>query len=218
MSSTTLLDTCGRRRSPATLSSFHQGRPPRNKGQRYPADPPTVEEIIAVMRAAGDDAEAVRLRGLIVVLWRAGLRISEALALNESDLDASRGAILVRRGKGDKRREVGMDRWGWQQLDPWVQLRAAIPVGSLVCLLRGPTRGRPWSPAGARSQLHVAASGAGVAPPVRAAPVGPCPRGGDVPRGGAAAGHLTRTQARRSRDRLGVSARVRQHRDRSCRA
>jgi hypothetical protein len=50
MPSTTLLDACGRRRSPATLSSFHQGRPPRNKGQRYPADPPTVEEIIAVMR------------------------------------------------------------------------------------------------------------------------------------------------------------------------
>jgi hypothetical protein len=26
------------------------------KGLRYPADPPTVDEIIAVMRAAGDDA------------------------------------------------------------------------------------------------------------------------------------------------------------------
>ena len=55
MPSTVQLDACGRRRSPATLSSFHQGRPPRNKGQRYPADPPTVEEIIAVMHAAGDD-------------------------------------------------------------------------------------------------------------------------------------------------------------------
>ncbi len=27
-----LLDCAGRRRSPATLSSFHQGRTPRNKG------------------------------------------------------------------------------------------------------------------------------------------------------------------------------------------
>jgi len=88
MPSTTLVDTAGRRRAPATLPGYHQGRPPRNKGLRYPADPPTVEEIIAVMRAAGDDADAVRLRGLIVVLWRAGLRISEALALVESDLDS----------------------------------------------------------------------------------------------------------------------------------
>jgi hypothetical protein len=47
MPSTVPLDACGRRRSPATLSSLHQGRAPRNKGQRYSADPPTVEEIIA---------------------------------------------------------------------------------------------------------------------------------------------------------------------------
>jgi hypothetical protein len=33
---------------------FHDGRPPRNKGLQYPADPPTVEEIVAVMRCAGD--------------------------------------------------------------------------------------------------------------------------------------------------------------------
>jgi site-specific recombinase XerD len=162
MPSITPLDICGRRRSPATLPGFHHGRPPRNKGLRYPADPPTVEEIIAVMHAAGDDADAVRLRGLIVVLWRAGLRVSEALALAESDLDPGRGAILVRHGKRGKRREVGMDRWGWRQLDPWLKLRATLPVGALFCVLRGPTRGRPWAAAGVRSQLHLVAGRAGV--------------------------------------------------------
>src|SRR5687767_5199493 len=89
------------------------GCPPRNKGLRYPADPPKVEEIIAVMCAAGNDAHGRRLRGLIVVLWRAGLRINEALALAERDLDQRRGALLVRRGKGGRRPEVGMDAWGW---------------------------------------------------------------------------------------------------------
>ena len=53
---------------------------------------------------------------LIVLLWRAGLWISEALALQESDLDRS-GAVLLRRGKGGKRRAVGMDRRAWDQLD-----------------------------------------------------------------------------------------------------
>src|SRR5215216_961543 len=81
-----LLDAAGRRRSPATLPHFHAGRPPRNKGIRYSADPPTVEEIVAVMRAAGDGVHGRRLRGLIVVLWRAGLRIHEALALTEAHL------------------------------------------------------------------------------------------------------------------------------------
>ena len=38
-----LVDRAGRRRSPATLASFHQGQVPRNKGPRYPPDTPSVE-------------------------------------------------------------------------------------------------------------------------------------------------------------------------------
>jgi integrase len=48
------------------------------------------------------------------VLWRAGLRIQEALALSEADLDRGRGVLLIRRGKGGRRREVGMDEWAWR--------------------------------------------------------------------------------------------------------
>jgi integrase len=82
-----LLDAAGRRRSPATMPGYHRGQPPRNKGLSYPADPPTVEEIVTIMGCPGDRPDGLRLRGLIVVLWRAGLRINEALALTESDLD-----------------------------------------------------------------------------------------------------------------------------------
>jgi integrase len=97
-----LLDRAGRRRAPATMPGFHAGRPPHNKGLRYPADPPKVEEIIAVMRAAGDHPHGRRLRALIVLLWRAGLRIHEALALTEGDLDQRRGSLLIRHGKGGR--------------------------------------------------------------------------------------------------------------------
>ncbi|MBA2636751.1 MAG: tyrosine-type recombinase/integrase [Solirubrobacterales bacterium] len=96
----------------------HTDGAPRNKGLRYPADPPKVEEIIAVMCAAGDGPHGQRLRGLIVILWRTGLRIQEALSLSEADLDQRRGSLLVRHGKGGRRREVGMDAWGWEQLAP----------------------------------------------------------------------------------------------------
>jgi site-specific recombinase XerD len=160
--SSVLLDAAGRRRSPATLPGYHCGRPPRNKGLRYPADPPTVEEIVAVMRSAGNGADGHRARGLIVVLWRAGLRIREALELTESDLDAERGAILVRRGKGGRRREVGMDRWGWERLQPWLEFRATLPVGTLFCVIHGRTAGRPWAPAAARARLRHIAARAGV--------------------------------------------------------
>jgi site-specific recombinase XerD len=129
---------------------------------RYPADPPKVEEIIAVMHTAGDRAHGRRLRGLIVIMWRAGLRIQEALALTEGDLDHRRGSLLARFGKGGRRREVGMDEWAWEQLDPWSAVRLELPVGPLFCVISGPTRGRPWSAAAARTQLRRTAAAAGV--------------------------------------------------------
>ena len=64
------LDAAGRHRSPATMPGYHAGCPPRKKGIRYPADPPTVDEIVAVMRprqparvaAASDDRGALACR------------------------------------------------------------------------------------------------------------------------------------------------------------
>jgi len=157
-----VLDSAGRRRSPATMPGYHAGRPPRNKGMRYPADPPTVEEVVAVMRLTGENRHGWRLRAMIVVVWRAGLRIQEALALAEHDLDRRRGSLLVRNGKGGKRREVGMDEWGWEHIRPWLTERAELPVGPLFCIIEGPTRGRPWSGAAVRSELRRLAARAGV--------------------------------------------------------
>jgi hypothetical protein len=62
MSTTSVLDAAGRRRSPATMPGYHTGRPPRNKGIRYPADPPTVDEIVAVMRHAHRNSRDERER------------------------------------------------------------------------------------------------------------------------------------------------------------
>lgn len=45
----------------------------------------------------------MRNRALIVVLYRGGLRLSEALALHPKDVDAKSGTVTVLRGKGDKR-------------------------------------------------------------------------------------------------------------------
>ena len=162
MTVSSVLDAAGRRRSPATLPGYLAGRPPRNKGVRYPADPPTVEEIITVMRHAGDNRHGCRLRALIAVLWRSGLRVQEALALTEADLDERRGSVLVRHGKGGRRREVGMDNWGWDNLRPWLAVRVDMPVGPLFCIIDGPTCGRPWSGAGVRVEFRRLGAQAGV--------------------------------------------------------
>jgi site-specific recombinase XerD len=159
---TVLFDASGRRRSPVTMPGYHAGRPPGNKGMRYPADPPTVDEIVAVLRHSPDNRHGWRIRATIVVLWRAGLRVQEALALAEHDLDQRRGSLLVRRGKGGRRREVGMDEWAWELLRPWLTARAELPPGPLFCIIDGATRGRAWSAAAVRCELRRLAARAGV--------------------------------------------------------
>jgi site-specific recombinase XerD len=112
------------------------------------------------MRHASNDPHGFRLRAMIVMLWRGGLRVQEALMLSEEELDPRRGS--VRRGKGGRRREVGMDAWGWENLRPWLSERLGLPAGPLFCVIDGPTRGRPWSAAAVRNEFHRHAAEAGV--------------------------------------------------------
>jgi integrase len=157
-----LLDVCGRRRSPATYPGYHRGRAPRSKGQRYPADPPSVAEVVAVMRGCPHTLSGQRTRALILVLWRSGLRISEALALREPDLDERAHSIFVRNGKGGKSRLIGMDEWAWAELRPWLAARQQLPYGTVFPVTIGATAGHQWSPSGARSALRIAAARSGV--------------------------------------------------------
>ena len=150
----------GRRRPPPAST---KALPPRNKGRRYPPDPPTVEEIIAVMRAAGERPEGVRLRGVIVVLWRAGLRISEALALNETDLDPDRGVAAhpPRQGRQASRGRNGPVGVGAPRaMAPATERRCRPGRCSASCAV--PRAGGPARRPGIRAQLHHAARAADV--------------------------------------------------------
>jgi site-specific recombinase XerD len=160
------LDAAGRRRSPATMPGYHAGRPPRNKGRLYPADPPAVEEIVAVMREASDDPHGYRFRALVVVLWWSctGAAACASPKRCRSASATSTKARLAARAQrqGGRRREIGMDAWGWEQLRPWLAARLELPVGPLFCVIDGPTRGRPWSSANARVEFRRLAAQAGI--------------------------------------------------------
>jgi hypothetical protein len=70
-----LLDSAGRPRSPATLPGYRLGCPPRNKGRRYPADPPR----LAGTRGSDRTALGTEIAG--TTLWRCvacrGRRVSD---------------------------------------------------------------------------------------------------------------------------------------------
>ena len=67
-----------------------------------------------------------------------------------------------------------MDRWAWDQLDPWLEIRRELPVGALFCVIHGPTAGRPWEASAARKQLRRRGPGGRRQPAVRAPPAAPC--------------------------------------------
>jgi hypothetical protein len=112
-----LLNAAGRGRSPVTLPRYLAGRPSRNKGLRYSPDRPTVGSSPSCASPATAPTGPGR-RALLVLLKRAGLRIHETLTVAEHDLNRRLAAILVRHGTGGRRREAGMDWWGWEHLRP----------------------------------------------------------------------------------------------------
>lgn len=71
-------------------------------------------------------------------------------------------AITVRHGKGGKRHIVGIDEWGWEQLQPWLTYRRTLPVGALTCVLSDPTAGRLLGDSCVRRELHKLDFDAGV--------------------------------------------------------
>jgi hypothetical protein len=64
------------------------------------------------MGACDGSKSGVRNRALIVFLWRTGLRISEALDLKTHHVDFDAKTVVVLKGKGSKRRTVGIDQGG----------------------------------------------------------------------------------------------------------
>jgi site-specific recombinase XerD len=60
------------------------------------------EEVVRLLKAIGN----LKHRTVAMVLYGAGLRISEALALELRDVDSARMVLTVRHGKGDQDRQV----------------------------------------------------------------------------------------------------------------
>ena len=99
-----------------------------------------------------------KFRVLFTTIYATGLRISEACRLTVNDIDASRGVIHVRLGKGDKERIVMLSPRLLAILRAyWRQERRAAPY-----LFTGKA-GRPLNRDVARKAMRRASAGAGVA-------------------------------------------------------
>lgn len=107
---------------------------------KRPPEPLSQSEVESLLKACSTSMTGRRARALIVVMWRAGLRCAEALALRPADMDLGRGIIRVLHGKGDKSRTVGIDKWGAGEIKAWMVYRekwAPPPNASVFCSRNG---------------------------------------------------------------------------------
>jgi len=109
---------------------------PNTKGQKFPAEPLTPAEAKSLLAACGPSSIGLRNRALLVLLWRAGLRIAEALSVHPRDLDD--GVLRVRRGKGSKARTVALDPEALAVVQAWLERKARLGIaGPIISTLRG---------------------------------------------------------------------------------
>ena len=97
-------------------------------------------DVDSLIRAAppARGRTAARPRLLILLQWRAGLRVSEALALTGADLylDSDRPTLKVRSGKGGKPRIVPIHRELKEALENFLAFRDGAPETKLIGVSR----------------------------------------------------------------------------------
>ena len=125
-------------------------QPPSTRGMRFPVEVLTRSEVRALLDTFSRRAPSgVRNRALVTVLYRAGLRCGEALALEVRDVELQSGSVTVRCGKGGKRRVVGLDGSALDAVERWVQHRARLGAGNrgvLFCQVETGRVGLPLDP------------------------------------------------------------------------
>lgn len=164
-----LYDRRGYPRSIVTLPEFRRGVAPGNKGKTYPAEILTPDEVYALINACGKSSMGLRNQALIIVMWRSGLRIAEALALQPKDIDWVTGRVTVLRGKGGKRRVSVLDPHGLEYVARWRERRQKLGYGPgpLFCCIQGPTAGQALGSPYVRTRLKFLAEKVGIDKSVR---------------------------------------------------
>jgi site-specific recombinase XerD len=112
-----------------------------NKGRKFPAEPLTPDEVRRLIGGCSRRAPTgVRNRALLTVMYRAGLRVSEALSLMPKDCNVEAGTLRVLKAKGQRARTVGLDAGAFSVLQVWLERRVQLGIGGrcpLFCTLGG---------------------------------------------------------------------------------
>ena len=110
---------------------------PRTHWDIEPLTPAEVSAILA--RCSKRAPTGIRNKALLMLLYRSGLRITEALTLKPSNVNLDEHSIRIHHGKGDKATVRGFHPSASDVLMRWIDTRETLGFrnGPLFCTLRG---------------------------------------------------------------------------------
>lgn len=132
--------------SPRSRRQSRQSRSRKSRksalhGRRFPAEPITPDEVKALLQVCSNRAPTgIRSKALIIVFWRGGLRVQQALSLLPKDFDVEKGTLRVLHGKGDRARLVGIAPEAVAVVQRWLDKRSSLGLNGrhpLFCTLQG---------------------------------------------------------------------------------
>jgi integrase/recombinase XerD len=120
----------------------HAAEPPirraHNKGKKFAPDPLTPHEAQAIIDACPSNKTGIRNRALLTLMYRSGLRVSEALSLRPSSLDFAAHSIRLLDTKSGRAQTRGFHPSAEAALKRWIAVRQGLGLttGPLFCTLQ----------------------------------------------------------------------------------
>lgn len=161
----TVASPSARRVSRVCQPGYHKGRRPGNAGRTYPPEPVTAKDVERLLAACGNGYAGARDRALYTFLWGTGARIAEALDLLPSEIDFEERTVTILKGKGNKRRTVGLPAQTIEELQRWFVKRAELGLDDthpVFPVISKPTVGKRMYASCVREQLRDCARRAGI--------------------------------------------------------
>jgi integrase/recombinase XerD len=122
----------------------------------------TGDQLRALVKVcAGGELRDRRDEALVRLMTETGMRAGEVIGLGVADVDLTRGAVTVRRGKGGKGRVVPFGAQTGRSLDRYLRLRRAHRLADTPALWVG-DRGKGFTYYGLRVALGYRARRAGI--------------------------------------------------------
>jgi integrase len=149
-----------RDRSPITQRGYRKGYTPPNKGRKLVAEVLTHDELDRMMaEIRGEGKVGVRNRAMVALMYRAGFKVGQVLALERHHYKPGAHVITVPGGKRNDR-EIPVDAITRDLLARWLEVRRTLDLPTLAPFfpsVSDPDPGNPINSAYVRECVRLAA-------------------------------------------------------------